>query len=262
MDVAESPVVYITGGARGIGRGCAAWLLNRGLRVAIVDSDAAALERTREELENGRTALDQDPGPAGTPRVLAIAADIRDEPQVEATINRTLEHFGRLDAVVNNAAVSAPSRVGPQELSLQEWLSVIDTNLTAAFLTAKYAAPALRENRGSIINIASTRALQSEPGSEAYAASKGGLIALTHALALSLGPAIRVNAISPGWIDVSDPPQPLTPQDHSQHPAGRVGVPEDIAAMVAYLISPEAGFITGQNFVIDGGMTRKMIYRE
>jgi len=113
----------------------------------------------------------------------------------------------------------------------------------------------------------STRALQSEPDCEAYAASKGGLVALTHALAVSLAGKVRVNAISPGWIAVEDfqkpsrraPPQ-LRPEDHSQHPAGRVGQPVDIAALCAFLLSSDAGFITGENIVVDGGMTRKMIY--
>ncbi|MCU0897926.1 MAG: SDR family oxidoreductase, partial [Burkholderiales bacterium] len=115
----------------------------------------------------------------------------------------------------------------------------------------------------------STRALQSEPNTEAYSASKGGLVALTHALAVSLGPAIRVNCVSPGWIDTSGwkkrsrrKQEALRPVDHAQHPAGRVGTPEDIAAMVLYLVSDGAAFVTGQNFVVDGGMTRKMIYTD
>ncbi|MCP1366861.1 SDR family oxidoreductase, partial [Halomonas sp. BBD48] len=120
-----------------------------------------------------------------------------------------------------------------------------------------------------IINMASTRALQSEPHCEAYAAAKGGLLAMTHALAISLGPEVRVNAICPGWIETgpwqkSD--QRSSPEhraiDRDQHPVGRIGEPEDIAAAVAFLAGDEAGFITGQEFVIDGGMTRKMIYAE
>ena len=112
---------------------------------------------------------------------------------------------------------------------------------------------------------ASSRALQSEPHSEAYAASKGGIVALTHAMAMSLGPEIRVNAISPGWIDVSalqksGEAESLSDEDHAQHPVGRVGHVDDIAALVAFLISDKAGFITGQNHVVDGGMTRKMVY--
>ena len=118
-----------------------------------------------------------------------------------------------------------------------------------------------------MVNIASTRGLMSEPDTEAYSASKGGIIALTHALAISLGPAVRVNCISPGWIEVSEWKKQgqrhapdLRPEDQAQHPAGRVGRPEDVASLVMYLLSEEAGFITGANFVLDGGMTRKMIY--
>jgi NAD(P)-dependent dehydrogenase (short-subunit alcohol dehydrogenase family) len=141
------------------------------------------------------------------------------------------------------------------------------TNLTGPFLCSKHAIPLLRCVNGTIVNIASTRALQSEPHTEAYSASKGGVVALTHALAVSLGPEIRVNCVSPGWIAVEEwrkkatrKPIALTVNDHAQHPAGRVGRPEDVAAMVAWLISAQAGFVTGQNFVVDGGMTRKMIY--
>lgn len=158
-------------------------------------------------------------------------------------------------------------RKPPEELSLQEWQRVLEVNLTGPFLCSRAFAPLLRTRHGSIVNIASTRALMSEPHTESYAAAKGGLVALTHALALSLGPEVRVNCISPGWIDVTPwakrsrrHPQPLSRRDHAQHPAGRVGRPEDIAAMVLYLASDRAGFITGENIVIDGGMTRKMIY--
>ena len=110
------------------------------------------------------------------------------------------------------------------------------------------------------------RASQSEADCEAYAASKGGLVALTHALSISLGPEVRVNCVSPGWIDSRDPSQqrlePLSVFDHAQHPVGRVGTVEDVAAQVAWLLSDAAGFVTGQEFVIDGGMSRKMIYQD
>lgn len=156
-----------------------------------------------------------------------------------------------------------------EQLSLEAWNRVLAVNLTGAFLCVKHAAPHLRQTRGAVVDIASTRALQSEPHTEAYSASKGGLLALTHALAISLGPAVRVNAISPGWIEVSNwkksgrrRPPTLRPVEHAQHPAGRVGTPEDIATMAAFLLSEVSGFITGQNFIVDGGMTRKMIYVE
>ena len=153
------------------------------------------------------------------------------------------------------------------KLTLEEWNRVIGTNLTGAFLCAKHTAPYIAAQKGTIINMCSTRAFQSEPDTFAYSASKGGLLALTHSLAVSLGPDIRVNAISPGWIDVSAlrkrakaKADDLRPEDHAQHPAGRVGQADDIARMILFLIAPENGFITGQNFTVDGGMTAKMIY--
>ncbi len=246
-------VVLVTGGAQGIGKGIAQRLLHEGMKVVIADIDGEAVAETREEL-----AL------AG-----AFVVDVADERSVAALMGRINSGFGRLDALINNAGIAAAHAAPPEQLGLADWSRVIAVNLTGVFLCCKHAIPLLRERKGSIVNIASTRALQSEPSTEAYSASKGGVVALTHALAMSLGPDIRVNCISPGWIAVADfkkkvlrrPPQ-LTPMDHAQHPAGRVGTPEDIAAMVSYLISPHAGFVTAQNFVVDGGMTRKMIYEE
>jgi NAD(P)-dependent dehydrogenase (short-subunit alcohol dehydrogenase family) len=143
--------------------------------------------------------------------------------------------------------------------TLESWNRVLATNLTATFLLAKAAAADLKGARGAIVTIASTRAHMSEPDTLAYSASKGGLVALTHALAITLAPDVRVNCVSPGWID-SGKHGPLKPADHAQHPVGRVGRPEDVAAAVAYLLSEEAGFITGAELIVDGGMTRKMIY--
>lgn len=249
-------VVCITGGAQGIGKGIARQLLRQGYAVSIVDIDAEAGEECLEEL-----------GILGP--LQFIPADIREEADVCDGIAETLQRFGRLDSLINNAALANPYHAPIENLSLESWNRVIETNLTGSFLTVKHAVPHLREVGGSIINIGSTRALQSEANTEAYAASKGALLALTHALAVSLGPAIRINCISPGWIDVSEwqkrserrVPE-LSERDHLQHPAGRVGTPEDVASLAAFLLSEEAGFITGQNFVVDGGMTRKMIYEE
>ena len=175
---------------------------------------------------------------------------------MRACVRAVVKQFGRLDALVNNAGLTWPDDGPLEKLALKDWNRRIGVNLTGAFLMAKHCIPQLRQHRGAIVNIASTRALQSEPDTEAYSASKGGLVAFTHALANSLGPAVRVNCISPGWISH----KPASRKDHAQHPVGRVGQSEDVAELVAYLLSDAAGFVTGQNFVIDGGMTKKMIY--
>jgi hypothetical protein len=174
-------------------------------------------------------------------------------------IEKTEERYGRLDILINNAGFGCWK--SPYDLTVEEWDSVINTNLRGTFLCSREAAKIMRKSGGgSIVNIASTRAIMSEPDSESYAASKGGILALTHALAVSLGPdRIRVNAISPGWIETGDY-EKLREIDHLQHPAGRVGKPEDIARACLFLTADENSFITGINLVIDGGMTRKMIY--
>jgi len=150
----------------------------------------------------------------------------------------------------------------------------MEVNLVGPYICSRFAAPHLRASKGCIVNISSTRALQSESNNEGYSASKAGLIGLTQAMAVSFsGSGVRVNTVSPGWIDVralhtrqlaehgeSISIPPLSEIDHSQHPAGRVGVPEDIFKIVEFLVDDVHGFITGQNFVVDGGMTKKMIY--
>ncbi|MFG6159578.1 glucose 1-dehydrogenase [Halomonas sp. 1390] len=249
-------VIFLTGGAQGIGLGIASHLLARGDCVALIDRDAQAVDECRERLGHDD-------------RLLAMVADVGDEAAVAESLDRTLARFGRLDGLIHNAGLSDPFAGPLESLDLSTWQAYLTTNLTGAFLCAKHGAPHLRRSGGAIVNIASTRALQSEPDSEAYAASKGGVVALTHALAVSLGPEIRVNAISPGWIEVGNWQQRAhqAPVEHrdidrDQHPTGRVGRPADVAAMAAFLLSDEAGFITGQNVVVDGGMTRRMIYAE
>ncbi|MDX9753337.1 MAG: SDR family oxidoreductase [bacterium] len=248
--------VLITGGAQGIGKGITRYLLQQGYAIVIADIDPEAGNETMAEYQ-------------GLGSLLFIHTDIADEEQVQSALARTEKEMPPLRALINNAALANACSGPLEQLPLALWNRVLAINLTGPMLCSKYAAPALRRTKGSIVNIASTRALQSEPDSEAYAASKGGLVSLTHALALSLGPEIRVNCISPGWIETRDWQKAsrrrdpvLSPADHTQHPGGRVGQPADIAALAAFLLSDAAGFITGQNYVVDGGMTRKMIYVE
>lgn len=246
----------VTGGGQGIGRVIASHLLGQGWRVTILERDAEALGEAEQLL-------------GGLGELLPVRGDVSREDEVAHAVEQTVLRFGALDGLVSNAGVSDPTSGPVESLDLDRWNAVIGTNLTGAFLCAKHAVPHLRKRRGAIVHVASTRALMSEPHTEAYAASKGGLVALTHALAISLGPEVRVNALSPGWIDVSahrkgserhDPE--LTDEDHAQHPVGRVGRAQDVADAVAWLLGPTSGFVTGQNLVVDGGMTRKMIYAE
>ena len=228
-------VALVTGAARGIGAGVAARLVADGWGVVGVDREAFAAAGVR-----------------------AVRADVGDEAAVAGLVGEVAAREGRLDALVSNAGFMIRKPIGA--LTLGEWSAVMATNLTATFLLVRAAEGLLRAARGSVVTIASTRAHMSEPNTESYSASKGGLVALTHALAVSLGPEVRVNVVSPGWIDVRG--EPLSAADGAQHPAGRVGRPEDVAAAVSWLVGPESGFVTGAEFVIDGGMTRKMIYVE
>lgn len=248
----SAKTVIITGGGQGIGKALAQRFLEEGARVVIAEIDMEAGTETETELR-------------GLGDIRFIATDVSREDAVIALAEHTLQASGRIDVLINNAAIARNKPL--TELTLDEWHEVIGVNLTGAFLCAKHCAPHLRKSRGTILNIASTRAFMSEPDTEAYSASKGGIVALTHALAISLGPDVRVNCISPGWIDVSAWKKSglrhvphLTEADHAQHPAGRVGTPDDIASLAAFLASSAASFITGANFTVDGGMTKKMIY--
>ncbi|MFN3836288.1 MAG: SDR family NAD(P)-dependent oxidoreductase [Brevundimonas sp.] len=220
----------VTGGSGLIGAGLCAALSEKGWDVASFD-------------------LKPGDGPARH-----VECDLADEASVAAAFE-TLD-WAEIDLLVNNGGVADPVTGPLADLSLADWRKVVDSHLTGAFLMCRAAIPRLKYG-GAIVNMASTRAFMSEPETEAYAASKGALIALTHALAISLGPRIRVNAIAPGWISNGED---LRPVDHRQHPVGRVGRPDDIAEAVLYLA--DAGFMTGQVLSVDGGMTRKMIYAE
>lgn len=245
-------VAIVTGGGQGIGKAIARRFLENNISVVIAEIDEEAGKETEEEYSS-------------LGKIKFVKTDVSKEEDVINMVEETVKTFGKINYLINNAGISINKPIS--ELTLEEWNKVLGVNLTGAFLCAKYASPYLRKEKGVIINISSTRAFMSEPNTEAYSASKGGIYALTHALAISLGPEVRVNCISPGWIETSEwkkkalrrKPE-LTELDHTQHPAGRVGKPEDIASLVMFLISEEAEFITGANFIVDGGMTRKMIY--
>lgn len=243
--------IIVTGGAQGIGKIISTELLKNGFFVSVFEIDDEAISEFQQEINSENISFFQ--------------TDVSDETSVKKSVFLSAEKFGNISAVINNAAIQIDKPIN--ELSLEEWNRVIGTNLTGSFLLAKHSVSHLKKSKGDIINIASTRAFMSEANTEAYSASKGGIIALTHALAVSLGPEIRVNSISPGWIDVSAVRKKskanqiqLSVDDHLQHPAGRVGNAADIANMVLFLLNPVNRFITGQNFTIDGGMTKKMIY--
>ncbi len=230
----------VTGGERGIGRAIATALLDDGFSVSIVGYDQQAAKDLPQDLP-------------------FYHCDMADYLAVAKTIQSICVESEQLHALVCNAGIASPQCDNIEEIDIADWQRVLDVNLSGPFYCAKAAAPFLRKAKGSIVTIASTRAAMSEPNTFAYSASKGALVSLTHCLAISLGPNIRVNSVSPGWI-LTNPTEPTTEADKSQHPVGRIGEPADIAEMVAYLVSDKAGFITAQNLTIDGGMTKKMIY--
>ena len=262
IDPSAVPLALVTGGAQGIGRALTEHFLGEGWRVVVLDLDAEAVA----ELTDGHAA-----GAA----LLALETDVGDAAAVEAAFDelgawqRGADQPGGLDLLVNNAGLADPVGGPLEELSEAGWRRWLGSHLDGAFFVTRSAIPGLRERRGAIVNISSTRALQSEPHCEAYAAANGGLLAMTHALAVSLGPEITVNAVCPGWIDTAPwqkastrTSSQLRDVDHRQHPAGRVGEPADIVAAVAWFAGSNARFVTGQHLVVDGGMTRRMIYAE
>jgi len=180
--------------------------------------------------------------------------DISDKETLEKFVEKVIKDYNSVDYLINNAA---PLSKGISECSYEEFVYALNTGVTAAFYLSKLLIPYFNKN-ASIVNLSSSRDRMSQKETESSTAAKGGIAALTHALAVSFSGKVRVNSISPGWIDTNN--QVFEGADANQHPAGRVGTPMDIANMVLYLCSEAAGFITGENICIDGGMTHQMIY--
>lgn len=256
-----TPALVVTGGAQGIGRAIALHFAGKGWRVAVLDLDQEALDELA-------ALVPED-------ALLAVKADAGAESHVKRAFRDIAKWLGddAMTCLVNNSAIADPYCGPLEDLALKDWQAWIDASLTAAFLCSREALPLLRRlhqasgEAASIVNISSTRAVMSEPDTFAYAASKGGIDALTHAMAVSLGPEVRVNAVRPGWIETRDWQKASAREavshrkkDREQHPAGRVGKPQDIAEAIEYLCT--AAFVTGQHLNVDGGMTVKMIYAD
>ncbi|CEG26625.1 short-chain dehydrogenase/reductase [Bacillus sp. B-jedd] len=238
--------VVITGAGNGIGKGIAKEFAAKGAVVVIADIDEDAGRLLEAELLGLKT------------KAMFIPTDVKDETSVQSLFTEAASRFGKVDILVNNAGISEFHAFF--EMTVDVWDKILDTNLRSVFLCSQAAGRIMKTTGGAIINIASTRARMSEPDTEAYSASKGGIVSLTHALARTLGPYnITVNCISPGWIETGDY-EMLSAADHSQHISGRVGKPDDIARACLFLADSRNNFITGENIIIDGGMTKKMIY--
>ena len=222
----KDKVIVVTGGAKGIGKTIADEFRKEGADVCIID------------------LLSND----------YFVGDVGEQKVLEAFADKVIADYGRVDVLVNNAL---PEMRGLDECSYEQFNYALRVGVTAPFYLAKLFAPYFAPG-ASIINISSSRDRMSQPQTESYTAAKGGISALTHALAVSLSGKVLVNSISPGWIDTAF--TEYQGPDAFQHPAGRVGNPLDIANMVLFLASDKAGFITGENICIDGGMTRQMIY--
>jgi NAD(P)-dependent dehydrogenase (short-subunit alcohol dehydrogenase family) len=246
----EKKVVIVTGAATGIGKGIASLYSEKGAMVVLADLDAEAGKKVVSAIKD-----------KGGEAIFA-ATDVRREEDIKQLMKTTYETYGQIDILINNAGKGLFK--SPYDVTIDEWDDVLSTNLRSVFLGSREAAKYMRKNEsgGAIVNIASTRGIMSEPDSEAYAASKGGIIGITHALAASFAQdGITVNCLSPGWIETGDYSK-LKEADHQQHFSNRVGKPEDIARACLYLTARENNFVNGVNLIVDGGMTRKMIYEE
>lgn len=244
---ASKPLAVISGTARdhGIGRECAKQFLEAGYKVVGLDN----VPQEEPALQNA----DYD----------FRSTDITSGDQIKDLASHVKGQSNELQVLINNAGIADPYLPENPSEKIALWHKVIQTNLTGAFLLSEALLPHMIPGRSSIIHMSSIRAKLSEPNSEAYGAAKAGLIGLTHAQAVSLAKKVRVNAVLPGWIYTMPNPEDLTSEDHDWHPAGRVGVTNDVAQLCLFLAdSKRSGFITGQEFVVDGGVGKKLVYPE
>ncbi len=240
-------IVVVTGSGKGIGRCIAGTYAAEGAKVILAEKDILSGKSTERLIaSDGGQAIFKETDVSKPEDILKLFAFINSK-------------YKGADILINNTGISIWK--SPLDLSVNEWDTVINTNLRSTFLCSREVAKLMKKKGGgSIVNISSTRAFMSEPDSEAYAATKGGILALTHAMAASFAKDnIRVNCISPGWIETGDY-EKLSDKDHKQHFSGRVGKPGDIAKACLYLTDEGNSFVNGTNIIIDGGMTRKMIY--
>ena len=250
--MAERKCALVTGSVTGMGRAMILRLARDGFDTVI--------NYHRQERAEGARQLIREVQAMGT-GAIAVQADVSQSTDCDRLVQEATDAFGRIDVLVNNAGIRRDGLL--LWMPHEDWYGVLRTHLDGFFhVTQPLLKGMLVRKYGRIINIASTRYLMSEPGSEGYAASKGGIRSLTHALALSLAPLhVTVNSIAPGWIEHANY-EGLRPEDHAQHPSGRVGRPEDIARLCLFLCAEANDFIDGENITVDGGMTRKMIYVE
>jgi len=238
----EDKVCIVTGGANGIGRCIVEEFLKQGACVAVIDIDAAMAEPLTAKY--------------GCDKLLFVAGDIANEEVLIHFVNETIQWFNKVDYLINNACISKKGILS--NCSYDDFNYVLRIGVSAPYMLTKLLLDHFTDN-AAMVNIASSRAFMSQRDTESYSAAKGGISALTHALSISLAGKVRVNSISPGWIDTGAFGE-LSTEDILQHPVKRVGRPLDIAKMVLFLCSEESGFITGENITIDGGMTKQMIY--
>lgn len=237
----------VTGGANGIGRCIVENMIKEGITVAVIDTDASQGELLSSKYEDN---------------VFFFSGDIANHETLDAFVKAVVQRFQKVDILVNNACLS---RGGLNNCSYEDFNYVLRVGVSAPFYLTQQLMPYFSQG-ASVVNISSTRAFMSQANTESYTAAKGGISALTHAMSITLAGKARVNSISPGWIDTGAYQHEenyipnATQADAVQHPAGRIGTPEDIAQMVLYLCSDKASFITGENITIDGGMTKLMIY--